>query len=313
MHSILTLLAQSTAGTNSRAIIPLPTLTIASPLERLGLSPDIARWLERALAVGITLALTILALRLIPWLERKLIDNARKATAHGASEREIDLRQRVETLTRVVTSLARAGILSLAFVMILGELGFEIKPLLAGAGIAGVVIGFGSQSIVKDFFAGFFILLEDQYDVGDTITIGTVTGTVEQMTLRVTVVRDANGTAYFIPNSAIAQVANRTHGWARAAVDVTFQSRVRAGLVRSLLEEAAVYAKQQAPLSGDEGAVVKFEGPTEFDGGGTRWTLSVRAPASAMVTYRPVLIEALHHVLNEHNFEPDAQGRLGPN
>jgi small-conductance mechanosensitive channel len=186
---------QTTTTTTTPAHAPVRALALASPLERLGVAPDLARWIEKGAGVAITVLLTMLALRLVPWIERKLLENAKKATEHGATESEIDLRQRVETLTRVVTSLVKAAVLSLAIVMILGELGMEIKPLLAGAGIAGVAVGFGSQSIVKDFFAGFFILLEDQYDVGDTVTIGTVTGTVEQMTLRITVLsREADAT-----------------------------------------------------------------------------------------------------------------------
>lgn len=320
METLLSLLAQtasrattSTPATGGAGGIPFRALALASPLERLGVAPDLARWIEKATAVTLVIALSMLALRLVPWIEKKVLAKAKESVKPHATESEIDLRQRVETLTRVVTSLTRAAVISLTIVMVLGELGMEIKPLLAGAGIAGIAVGFGAQSIVKDFFAGFFILLEDQYDVGDTVTIGTVTGTVEQMTLRVTVLRDANGTAYFIPNSSITQVANKTHGWARAAVDLSFRSKVRVGLARDILEAAATHAKTLAPLSDDDTVEIKTEGPTELDWGGTKWTLAVRAPATQVASFKRALIEAIHHVLHERGFEADDTGRLGPN
>ncbi len=319
MQSIFALVAQTAARATTSApahstTIPFRAIALASPLERLGVAPDLARWIEKATAVTLVIALTMASLRLVPWVERLVLAKAKSAAAAAhATESEIDMRQRVETLTRVVTSLLRAAVISLAVVMVLGELGMEIKPLLAGAGIAGVAVGFGAQSIVKDFFAGFFILLEDQYDVGDTVTIGATTGTVEQMTLRVTVLRDANGTAYFIPNSAITQVANKTHGWARASVDLTFRAKVRVGLARDILEAASTHAKTLVPISDDESAELKTEGPNELDWGGTKWTLSIRAPATQVAAYKRALIEAIHHVLHERGFEADDTGRLGPN
>jgi small-conductance mechanosensitive channel len=312
---LVTFVAQST----TRASTPTPSgsslsfraLALASPLERLGVAPDLAKLLERLASVAAVVALMFVALRLVPWAERLILDKAKKSGTHTATQSEIDINQRVETLTRVVTSLFRAAILSVAVVMALGELGMEIKPLLAGAGIAGVAVGFGAQTIVKDFFAGFFILLEDQYDVGDTVSIGTVTGKVERMTLRVTMIRDVHGTAYFIPNSAISQVANRTHGWSRASVDLTFRAKVRVGLAKDLLEEAAKHAKTLEPLKEDAEAEVTIEGPNELEWGGTKWTVAVRAPATLVSVYKRALVESLHHVFEARGYEPDDGGRLG--
>lgn len=312
---LLALLSQSaprtTTATPASTTSPFRTLALASPLERLGVPADLAKMLERLASVALVVALMFVALRLVPWVERLILEKARKTGPHSATQSDIDLNQRVETLTRVVTSLFRAAILSVAVVMALGELGMEIKPLLAGAGIAGVAVGFGAQTIVKDFFSGFFILLEDQFDVGDTVTIGAVTGKVERMTLRVTMIRDPNGTAHFIPNSAIAQVANRTHGWARASVDLTFRAKVRVALAKELLEEAAKHAKTVAPLDDDAEGEVTIEGPNELEWGGTKWTLAVRAPATQLAAYKRALVEALHFVLESKGYEPDDGGRLG--
>ena len=104
--------------------------------------------------------------------------------------------------------------------LILGELGLNLAPLLASAGIAGVALGFGAQSLVKDLLAGLFMLLEDQYGVGDTVDVGEATGIVEAVGLRVTTMRDAQGVLSYVRNGEIIRVGNRSQGWAMAVVDM---------------------------------------------------------------------------------------------
>ena len=104
--------------------------------------------------------------------------------------------------------------------VILGELGVNLGPLIAGAGIAGVALGFGAQSLVKDFLSGIFMLVEDQYGVGDVIDVGEATGTVEAVTLRTTRIRDVEGTVWHVPNGEIDRVGNKSQQWARALLDV---------------------------------------------------------------------------------------------
>ena len=112
-------------------------------------------------------------------------------------------------------------------VTIISELGFDIGPILASAGIAGLAIGFGAQSLVKDVISGFFILFEDQYGVGDVVKIGDLSGVVERMTLRVTVLRNLEGQVHVIPNGNIHTVTVMTKEWARAVVDVTVSLKGR--------------------------------------------------------------------------------------
>jgi moderate conductance mechanosensitive channel len=107
-----------------------------------------------------------------------------------------------------------------AIMLILGELGVNLAPLIASAGIAGVALGFGAQNLVKDFITGLFMLLEDQYGVGDVIDVGEATGTVEAVGLRITTIRDARGVVWYIRNGEIVRVGNRSQGWAVAEVDV---------------------------------------------------------------------------------------------
>jgi small conductance mechanosensitive channel len=102
----------------------------------------------------------------------------------------------------------------------MGELGFNLAPLLASAGIVGVALGFGAQSLVKDLIAGLFMLLEDQYGVGDTVDLGEATGVVESVGLRITTVRDARGVLWYIRNGEIVRVGNKSQGWAMVVVDI---------------------------------------------------------------------------------------------
>lgn len=129
-------------------------------------------------------------------------------------------RQRVETLGSVLRSIATVVILTLAVFMIGEELGLNMAPMLASAGVGGVALGFGAQSLVKDFLSGMFMLAEDQYGVGDVIDVGAVTGTVEEVTLRVTRLRDVNGVIWYIRNGEITRLANKTQGWSTAIVDL---------------------------------------------------------------------------------------------
>lgn len=275
------------------------------------LAQDSIQFAKNAVGLAVTVGLTVLFLRLVPWTERLVLRLAiRRADDRSATATELDLQARVHTLTTVVGSLTRVLVLSFATIMILGQLGMEIKPLLAGAGIAGVAVGFGAQSIVKDFFAGFFILLEDQYDVGDTVTIGTVTGTVERMTLRITVLRDVQGTAYFIPNSAVTQVANRTHDWSRAAVELVFAAKVSVDRAEKLLEQVRSRAHDNELFAEKYKESLVVEGPNEFEGGATRWAVSVKAPPLQAPAFKRALVSITHQVLLAEGYAPDANGRL---
>ncbi|WP_018252096.1 mechanosensitive ion channel family protein [Salinispora mooreana] len=129
-------------------------------------------------------------------------------------------RQRAEAIGSVLRSLSTAFIFGIALLMVLKEFSFELAPLLASAGIVGVALGFGAQSLVKDLIAGLFMLIEDQYGVGDTVDFGEATGTVESVGLRVTTVRDARGVLWYIRNGEIIRVGNKSQGWALVVVDL---------------------------------------------------------------------------------------------
>jgi small-conductance mechanosensitive channel len=128
---------------------------------------------------------------------------------------------RTQTIGIVLRSLATATIYSFTAMLMLGEVGINLGPLIAGAGIAGVALGFGAQSLVKDFLSGIFMLIEDQYGVGDVVDLGLATGTVEAVNLRSTRLRSADGTVWHVPNGGIVRVGNKSQDWSRALLDVT--------------------------------------------------------------------------------------------
>jgi moderate conductance mechanosensitive channel len=146
---------------------------------------------------------------------------------------------RAQTLALVLRSIASVFIWAIAITLILGELGVSIGPLIAGAGIAGIAIGFGAQSLVKDFLSGIFMLVEDQYGVGDIIDAGDASGTVEAVTLRTTRLRDVKGTVWHIPNGSITRVGNMSQQWARALLDIEVAYGTDLDRAQAVIKEVA--------------------------------------------------------------------------
>ena len=146
-----------------------------------------------------------------------------RETSEGTAQElsAVEVKKRMDTLDTLLTAAIRAFIIIVAVVMILGELNLNIGPAIAGLGIAGIAVGFGAQSLVKDYFNGALILLENQYSKGDVVTIADTTGTVEDFSLRRTTLRDLDGVVHSVPNGQITVASNRTRTWARINQDVT--------------------------------------------------------------------------------------------
>lgn len=155
----------------------------------------------------------------LPLIHRYGRKAARAISQSGllASERQ---RARIATLGSVLRSLATIVVWTVAALMVGAQLGLDMTPVLASAGVGGVALGFGAQSLVKDFLSGIFMILEDQYGVGDVVDTGEVVGTVEEVTLRVTRLRDAEGVVWYVRNGEIARVANKSQGWTTGIVDI---------------------------------------------------------------------------------------------
>ena len=147
--------------------------------------------------------------------------------------------QRARTLGSVLRSTSTIVVGGIAFFLILAELGVNLAPFIASAGVIGVALGFGAQSLVKDFLTGLFMLLEDQYGVGDVVDVGPANGTVEAVTLRITKIRDSDGTLWYVPNGTMLRVGNKTQGWATAVVEIDVDYFADLDQVRALLAQAA--------------------------------------------------------------------------
>ena len=148
---------------------------------------------------------------------------------------------RIDTLVAVLESLWAATVWALAFIVALGQFDISLAPLFAGAGVVGVALGFGAQSVVSDFLSGFFMLFEDQYGVGDVVDVGEASGTVEKLSLRTTTLRDVNGTVWHIRNSEIQRVGNKSQLWSRAVldIDVAYDTDIRRaeGIIQRVADE----------------------------------------------------------------------------
>ncbi len=158
--------------------------------------------------------------------------------------------QQLRTLVSVINGVGLFVILLVALMQMLQVVNINIGPLLASAGVAGLAIGFGAQTLVKDVITGFFILMENQYDVGDVIRVAGVTGTVESMTLRRTVLRDADGSLHTVPNSQITLVSNLTRDWTQTSLHVSTSYEEDSDKVIALLKEVGQEVRHD-PLYSD--------------------------------------------------------------
>ena len=206
----------------------------------------LARWLVFRAIKGVEAAMVGRAEQ----HQRGHFDRVLNAATGAEVERR---RQRALTLGSLMRNIAAIVIFTVAFLTVLAEFDVSLAPLLASAGIAGIALGFGAQELVKDFLAGIFMIVEDQFGVGDVIDAGEATGTVEEVTLRVTRLRDATGVVWFIRNGEMVRVGNKSMGYAMATIDIPVAydedpARV-IPLLEQVVEEVWADPEQQASWS----------------------------------------------------------------
>jgi moderate conductance mechanosensitive channel len=182
--------------------------------------------------------------RLVPRATRRLVRSLQlRAPARLTSVRASE---RAGTVVTVLGSIFRTVVWAIAFLTILGLLGINLGPFVATATVIGAAVGFGAQSLVKDFLSGLLIVLEDQYGVGDTITTNDINGTVEGLNLRTTRVRTVEGTVWYIANGEIRKVGNSSEGFSQALVDIVVPPGTDLDRVQELAaEEAAAFAREE--------------------------------------------------------------------
>ncbi|GAA4625873.1 mechanosensitive ion channel family protein [Cellulomonas oligotrophica] len=207
--------------------------------------------------------------------------------------------QRARTIGSVLRSTASILVGSITVLLVLDTLGVNLAPFIASAGIVGVAVGFGAQSLVKDVLSGMFMLMEDQYGVGDVVDVGPATGTVEAVGLRVTRLRDGDGTLWYVPNGSMLRVGNKTQGFGTAVVELDVDYFADLDRVRDLLEIAA------AQVAADDSLGAVLEGaPTittaeNLTAEAVRVRLKVRTVAGEHWRVARALRVAVRQVLEE--------------
>lgn len=206
---------------------------------------DLGEWREFVhvlMRIGVILIIAWVLLT----LSRKIIPMLRKQLQKHTDDPE--QQKRLETLGRVLRYTAAVVITLITGMLVLSELGISIAPILASAGVVGLAIGFGAQSLVKDYFTGLFLLLENQVHQGDVVEVAGLGGLVEEITLRYIRLRDYEGTVHFVPNSAVTTVSNRSRGFAFAVVDVGVAYREDVGEVFQAIREVAAAMRADATI-----------------------------------------------------------------
>lgn len=229
----------------------LPTQDAETPLDEVDLSylTDVNWWLETVgprlvqilIVVLLALAVRALLIRAVDKVVGRIADlhsNRDTDTARAAilAARKA---QRTKTLGSLFKNIVNVVVLGFAGLIVLAEIGINLGPLLAGAGVAGVAIGFGAQSLVKDMISGIFILMEDQYGVGDVVDLGDAIGTVEEVQLRVTKLRSLDGTLWFVRNGEILRVGNMSQDYSKVVLDIGVSYGTDVERAKEVLHEVA--------------------------------------------------------------------------
>ncbi|MEO6880022.1 MAG: mechanosensitive ion channel family protein [Mycobacteriaceae bacterium] len=248
--------------------MPAPNLADLA-LDGLALTDNARQWLVvKPITVVVIVVVAILARLLIhrfvdrltkprnggrmPAILRPVRDRApdrvRSATSPLLHERR---QQRAETMGSVLKSVTSILVLALAVIYALGVLGLNVAPLIASAGIVGVALGFGAQNLVRDFISGIFMILEDQYGVGDVVDLGAASGVVENVGLRVTSIRDVNGTLWYCRNGEVQRVGNKSQGFAVAVLDLPLAHTTDVDVASAIASRVATEAVSEPPLVDD--------------------------------------------------------------
>lgn len=296
-----------------------PTPTPSDVVEEV--SVQAKKWWDFLLGAPLDILIILVCAGLVLMVLRKLIKkvtenlatesentwfpNSEKAKALKAVNPLANARraQRSRTIGSVLRSVASIVVGAITILLTLDKLAVNIAPLLASAGIVGVAIGFGAQALVKDFISGIFLILEDQYGVGDQVEIGDVSGTVESVALRVTKVRDSEGTLWYLRNGDVLKVGNKTHGWAVAAVEVRVPYSSDLEQVRAALRTAADRLKANKKISPALRGDIDISGIESMSASALSLKVNVKTLPARQWEVARELRESIRAELNAQNLE----------
>lgn len=218
--------------------------------------------------------------------------------------------QQVRTVTSVFTSVGVFAIVFVAILMVLSVFNFNLGPMLASAGIAGLAIGFGAQTLVHDFINGFFILLENQYDLGDVVRIAGVKGTVERMSLRNTVLRDEDGTVHIVPNSSIQIVSNATRDWSQLALRVVVAYGEPSDKIVRLLIEVGEAVRHDPAFSDDVVSDIQVPGIDRIGNGEAEYLVLIKTRPNKQWAVSRELRRRIKECFEKNNVQTAGPGRV---
>ena len=218
--------------------------------------------------------------------------------------------QKIRTMASVITSVGVFVIFFWAVLQALPLFGLNLGPLLASAGIAGLAIGFGAQTLVHDFINGFFILLENQYDIGDNVRIAGVKGTVEAMNLRHTLLRDEDGTVHFVPNSEIKIVSNTTRDWSQLTLRVTVAYSEPSDRIVKLLQEIGDEVRHDPAYAEDIVSDIQVPGIDRVGNGEAEYLMLVKTRPNKQYAVSRELRRRIKECFHMQNVQTPGPGRM---
>jgi moderate conductance mechanosensitive channel len=218
--------------------------------------------------------------------------------------------QQVRTLASVINSIGIFIIVFVAALEVLPLLGLNLGPLLASAGVAGLAIGFGAQTLVHDFINGFFILFENQYDIGDAIRIAGVKGTVEEMTLRHTSLRDDDGTVHIVPNSQVTIVSNMTRDWSQLAMRVVVAYSEPSDRIIKLLEQVGEELRNDPKFADDIVGEIQVPGIDRVGSGEAEYLMLVKTRPNKQYAISRELRRRIKECFEKNNVQTAGPGRM---
>ena len=218
--------------------------------------------------------------------------------------------QQFRTLSSVTYSVGLLAIIFIAGMQILALLGINMGPLLASAGVAGLAIGFGAQTLVKDFINGFFILAENQYDIGDTVRIASVQGVVETMTLRRTVLRDGDGTVHTVPSSEIKVVSNLTRDWTQVSLPISVAYAADSDRVIEILKQVGAEFAHDPGFADMIVTSPEVPGVNKISGSAVDYLMLVKTKPGMQDAVRRELQRRIKACLEKNQIEPGDPARL---
>lgn len=287
----------------------LSTNMVSEPVWRRVFSAwheDLANWVRvHVPRILVILIVAGVLTRLLGLLTRKLQEFSRR-DALPSGIRATQLR----TLASIIQSVGSFVIFFFALLQILDDVGIDVKPFLASAGIVGLAIGFGAQTLVKDIINGFFVIVDNMYDLGDVVKIAGVQGTVEQMSLRMTVLRDDSGALHSIPNSEIKIVSNMTRDWAQIALHISVDYSESSDRIIQLLNEVGADLKNDGEFGNDIVGEPEVPGIERVSGSEVDYLMVVKCRPGRQHVVRRELRKRIKVCLEKNGIKAGAPNRM---